>query len=823
MAVVPVGPDGCAKAPVLDVNEKLEAAWLVCGDGKKTELRGALDVSEQMRSGQPIRTADGETGRVLMAFIQSPTGMQVKRPGLGAEGPVLDHLDREALEKFLAEVGDKLISATKGSIRAIHSDSLEVYGQNWTGSLLDEFSKRRGYDLKPYLPALVSDIGPLTADVRHDFWRTVTELALDGYVRPLHEWAVRHGVGVQAESYGTPPVDLTSYANIDYPMGEGRLWKVFGQSRWASSAAHQYGRPVTSAETYTWLRHPRYVSTLQDVKAASDLYFACGINKLVGHGFAYSPPATGVPGWDYYASILMNDKNPWWPYFPRLSDYVRRTSYALTLGKPLVDIALYLPEEDAVAAYAADRNLGLSGTTMLQLRDRKPLTSSGHQRAYVSEAAVVKTIITSGYSFDGFDRSILQPGLKTSGGRLEVGDVAYRIAVLPNLKGITLPILEKLVEFCRSGGILIATRRLPEAAYGLKNREENYARVRTLVSSLFGAGAPEQTRRNRVGRGLAIYVPDDTTEFARILASLGPEIRLERPDDDLVFLHRGEGDRQIYFLANTSGESKTFRATFRDGRGRPQFWDAMTGDIRLAPWFTARNSGTEVPLHLEPLGSTIVAFDGTPGSAPVVATDLPLSEIRFDPARRAWTAHVTEPGSYFVQTSGGKTQYQIGPPAPPIPVTGPWSLRVGEEAPVRLDTLGSWTELSQYCHFAGRGDYEVEVEMPDVGHDGGFWLDLGEVREIADVKINGQPAGVCWKSPYHLDISPWIRAGRNVISVGVTNVLINRVLGQPDHDYSALEPLRFPVPSEKRMVPSPAPSGLLGPVRIIPYTIVEIR
>lgn len=758
------------KAPALEANETLISSWLVRGDGKRVDLASAIDVTTRPDS---MPNVAGNWTR--MSFIQSPTKMQVKRPALGAEGLVMDHLSSKALQTYLHAVGEKLLSAIPaGTLRAIHSDSMEVYGQEWTDDFLAEFAERRGYDLKPYLPALVADAGPLTADVRHDFWRTAGELAIDNYVHPLREWARSRGVGLQAESYGTPPVDMRSYGEVDYPMGESYDWKMFVASRWASSAAHQLGKRETSAEAYTWLRSPRYVSTLQDIKLGSDLHFICGVNKMIAHGFAYSPPAAGIPGWGYYAPVMLNDNNPFWPYFRLLSDYVRRVSYALTRGKPAVDVALYLPEDDVMAETPAGNGLNLYMTTKYRLADGKSVPEFGLPAAYESESPVIKTLMTAGYTFDGIDRNILRPELKTSRGRIEIGDVAYRIAVLPNLRGISLAVLERLAEFCRTGGTLIATRRLPEAAYGVRSRDQRYARVRTLTKELFGAGPADQARRRAYGRGVAIYVPDEDTEFARALASLGPEIRFEAPDADLVFLHRGEGAAHLYFLANTSTKPKSLKPSFRDGSGAPQIWDPMTGEI-------SRAVGTDITIELEPFGSAIILFDGGQAKA------LPRTVRRVATGRR----------------------YAAG---------GPFLLR-RPGAEVRLDALKSWTELPAWRYYSGRGDYEFEIEVPadSMRHGRGVWLDLGDVREIADVAVNGRPAGVAWKLPYRVDITREVRPGKNRVTVGVTNLLINRVLGQPVPDYKAIEPIRFPAPTEKKLVPHPLQSGLLGPVQVVMY------
>jgi len=819
---------GSTSPPQLGQHEKLEAAWLVKSDGKRVDLTGARDMTESCKSSAEVVVPSGSGLNTLMVFFQSPTGMQVKRASLGAEGLVLDHLSRQAVETYIDAVAANMLPAVQGKVRALHTDSLEVFGEEWTPGFLEEFSQRRGYDLKPYLPALVADIGPLTGDVRHDFWRTLTELAFDHYFRPLHQWCHDHGFALQSESYGTPPVDLASYALADYPMGEAYDWKMFTFSRWASSAAHQLGRKVIPAEAWTGLERPRprYVCTLQDIKVASDLHFVCGINKLVGHGYAYSPPAAGIPGWGYYAGVMMNDNNTWWPYFRLLADYVHRVSYALSLGKPMVDIALYLPEDDVMARQPVGHGLALDEATASRLTIEPHLPDFGLLNAYRTETPLIKTLLTSGFCFDGFDRSILQPDLRTDNGRLEVGDVAYRIAILPNLTGICLPILEKLAEFCHAGGVLVATRRLPTAAYGVRNRSDNNVRVRKLTAEIFGGETFRETHRNAYGKGTAVFVPDEEEGLAQLLASLKPQVASEPPDIDTAFLQRGEGRRQIYFVTNTSQQRKSFAPLFRDGAGKPRFWDPMTGNASDAPQFDGTDHGTRVLLDLDPFGSIIVAFDGSEARPAIASTNLASGSLTFDESKRIWTAQVQRSGKYFAVTHRGRREFNIEVPTSPLTVTGPWSFTTdSEDTPVSLESLKSWTEIPRYKFYSGPGTYQAEVNVPSevVSADCGLWLDLGTIREIAEIEVNGNAAGVCWKLPYRVDITHWAKSGRNQIAITVTNLLINRVLGEPDPDFSRLpQPLRFPLPQEKKLIPEPLPSGLFGPVEIIVYRRVPL-
>ncbi len=154
------------------------------------------------------------------------------------------------------------------------------------------------------------DIGPKTGDIRHDWGQTLTELANENYLTPIHELAKAHGTLFRSQTYGTPPVNLSSNALADLPEGEGSQWRQASSTRWASSASHLYGRPVTSSETWTWLHSPVFRATPLDMKAEADIHFLEGINQLIGHGWPYSPPQAGEPGWRFYAAAVFNDHNP---------------------------------------------------------------------------------------------------------------------------------------------------------------------------------------------------------------------------------------------------------------------------------------------------------------------------------------------------------------------------------------------------------------------------------------------------------------------------------------------------------------------------------
>ena len=252
---------------------------------------------------------------------------------MGAEGYVVDHYSRPALERYLKSVAEPMLRAlAPNSPYAVFCDSLEVYGSDWSGDFLEQFHRRRGYDLKPRLPALAADSAD-SAALRHDWGKTLTELVEERFFAPMQQWAKAHGTLFRIQGYGVPPAALSSNALADLSEGEGHQWNRLTASRWAASANHLYGRPVTSSETWTWLHSPAFRATPLDVKLEADRHFLQGVNQLIGHGWPYTPEGVPYPGGRFYAAGVFNDKNPWWIVMPDVSRYVQRLSFLLRQGE----------------------------------------------------------------------------------------------------------------------------------------------------------------------------------------------------------------------------------------------------------------------------------------------------------------------------------------------------------------------------------------------------------------------------------------------------------------------------------------------------------
>ena len=391
-------PAGAAHVPLPDIRSGERLLAVFVGDASPllnlAGLREVVDVADGM-----VRLPDRRQGpREAIVFISGRTGMMVKRAAVGAEGFVLNHLDRTAVDRYLHEVGDRLLSPFGPNLPyAIFCDSLEVYESDWTDDFLDVFRARRGYDLRPLLPALVLDGGATSAAVRHDWGQTLTELVDERFLSPVQDWARRHGTRFRVQSYGIPPATISSSAGVDLPEGEGAQWKMLQASRWAASIGHLYGRPVISSETWTWLHSPVFMASPLDMKAEADVHFLQGINQLVGHGWPYSADGVAYPGWRFYAAGAFNDKNPWWVVMPDVSRYLQRVSFLLRQGLPANDVAVYLPTDDTWSRFVP----GKAGSFIEAMSQAR---GPGHRRRH--------------------RRSGLQPGFR---GRHRAGDGAHRV------------------------------------------------------------------------------------------------------------------------------------------------------------------------------------------------------------------------------------------------------------------------------------------------------------------------------------------------------------------------------------------------------------
>jgi hypothetical protein len=777
-----------ALAPHLTGDDRLVAVVAApVADGQQPDLQRAR-VLPGPRSGGgdealALRFTAPEGEWRVTAVIDSPTGQQVKRPTLGMEGPVIDHHDREAMQLFLRAAGDHVLGALREAgdppFHSVFCDSLEVYGADWTRDLLAQFRARRGYDLAPYLPALWQDAGAVTAHVRYDYHAVLSDLMLEHCFEPLVAWSERHGMTARIQAHGALADVMRAYGAAHVPEGEN----IFGgdtnhvnlrHRRLASSAAHLYGRPLVSAETYTWLRTPLFMTTLEMMKAATDSVFLDGVNHVVNHGYSYSPPQAGEPGWAFYASTEINHTNTWWRHYPHLARYVRHAQALLQQGVAVNPVAVYLPLADVFAAFGA-------GGIHLDVEVERRLG-----------ADLPTALRRGGYDFDLVNDHALAERARVGPGRLECGTAAYRVVVVPGVRLMPVESAARLAEFARQGGHVVFVDRLPEAAPGLHEQAARTAALQRLWADALGGAPPGPGGAKAVGAGSVALAADREAAVRRVAAVLPPDFEIVAGGaaagarEDVGFVHRRWDEADLFFVANVSEHPRDLRVRFAAGHRSPERWDLERGTAHALAYAYVRDAAgrrTEVELPLEPFESCAIVF-GAAAARP-----------------RAARTETRRPG-------------------PAIGVRGPWTLRLGEGPPLALDALRSWTELPGGERYSGWATYETAFEAPPPLPDAVWELDLGTVHETAEAWLNGRPLGAAWKRPRRLPCAGALRAGRNTLRVEVANLWIHAMAGRPaPEEWKTLEEtvgIRWGRYGERAPDAIP-PAGLLGPVRLLPY------
>ena len=354
--------------------------------------------------------------------------------------------------------------ATTGALKYLHTDSWEVEVANWTPTLREEFQKRCGYDLLPWLPVIAGKIVNSREESNrflHDFRRTMGDLAIDNHFKIFKERAHKHGLLIHPESGGphAVPIDAQQCLGFnDAPMSEFWAWswrhRVGDENRFfvkqPASAAHTYGRKLVLAEGFTTIG-PHWQETIWDnLKPSFDHALTEGLNLLVWHAFVCSPESEGMPGQQYFAGTHLNPNVTWWEKSKPFFDYINRCQAMLQQGLPVADVAYYYG--DGVPNFA-------------RLRKSDPAK------------------LGAGYDYDVVTEEVILKRMSVKDGKLVLPDgVSYRVLVLADRDVISLPVLRKLDEFVAAGATIVG--RKPKAATGLKGFPASDAEVKSLAEKL---------------------------------------------------------------------------------------------------------------------------------------------------------------------------------------------------------------------------------------------------------------------------------------------------------------------------------------------------
>jgi len=765
-----------------------------------------VDISARMdKNGRLEWDVPAGTWTVLrFGYVVTPQKLTYGSPGGNRDhGMFVDHYSAAAVDFQVRSFVEPLVrdagEHAGRSLKYFHCDSWEIDSATWTPGLLDEFRTRRGYDPLLYLPALAGKT-VVNEDVserfRHDVRRTLADCLNDHHYARLLERCHQFGIGFHSESGGPHlfPVDsLSALARNDFPMGE--FWIKAATHRTtddtrlfikpSASAAHLFGKRYAAMEALT-SEGPQWEEDPQELKPIADRGFVEGANRLVLHTFTHSPDAAGKPGYEYLAGTHFNPNVTWWGQARAWTDYLARCQYMLTEGQFVADVLFF----------------------------------NGEQIPNYVERKKVYPDLGFGYDYDVANAEVILTRLAVKDGFITLPDgMRYRVLALPRQGPISVEVLSKMAELVRDGATLVGPP--PTKSVGLLNYEANGRAVRELATAMWGAtGSVHRYGKGRVvwGKPLReVLLADNVTpDFTYTGAGANPEID---------YIHRRIGSADVYFVSNQCDRQEEIRATFRITAKNPELWDPATGRRRQQVVFESFPDTTTLPLRLPPYGSVFVVFRGAPPPDHLLTAP---PEVEPRASRNALECLVWKAGRYELSRAGGHAARISVPDVPePVKITGPWTVSFpkgwGAPESASFPKLISWTESADpgIRYFSGTAVYRTRFRLDRKLMDHHLELDLGRVRNLAKVKLNGRSLGVIWKEPWRVEIGQAVRAGENSLEIAVTNLWPNRLIGDaalpPEKRFTHTNVNKFKVGWPLRE------SGLIGPVRVVAAVVKPIK
>lgn len=743
----------------------------------------------------------------IVRYVCAPTGQPLAIPSPNSRGRMLDHFSAQAQRNNMDYIFSRLIPFTgpleNRSLKYLYADSYEVNSAVWTPLLPEAFEKQHGYAIGKLLPVLdgftIQDKS-YSGRFLFDFKKTLSDLIIENHYRLGRRICESHGIGFIAEAGGpgepihnVPFEDLKALGSVTIPRGE--FWNKHPQLellqiiKGIASAAHIYNQKYVEAESFTsvwlWQEGP------DELKPLADRAMCEGLNRFVYHTFPHTPRASGDPGWVYNFGTLINTTNGWWEKSESFHEYLARCSYLLQQGNFVGDIAYYY----------GDKAPNFTGP-------KKIHADPGH-----------------GFDYDVVNTEVLLEKMEVRDGRIFLPHgQSYAVLVLPDEQAINPEVLQKLETMVRAGATIIGPK--PTRSLSLSNWQDKDVLVKQLADRIWGNCDSVNVQTNKYGKG-SINWGKPVRDVLKDLG-VGRDFDVAVNKHVLDYIHRRTEGEDIYFIRNKTDSVVTEIVSFRVTQRQPEIWNPDTGDIISMPAFESDGKTTKISLTLEPFESTFVVFRN--GIASQWTNITYNGRDVFDPANlvslRFTRAGIETPAAgEWKWVDDGKTVSRKTIGVSSQEITGPWKLAFekAKGAPP-YDTLQSLKPLnesedSRIRHYSGSVAYANAFSLEGLKPNQRAILDLGEVREIADVYINGVPMGTAWHRPFKLDITSALRKGTNFIRVDVVNTINNRLVGD------AQLPLQYRrTSSNVKKLPNAwmnpfaeAPllkSGLIGPVKI---------
>lgn len=715
--------------------------------------QGIQDLSKYMANDGTLSWKAPAGDWIIMRMGMTTTGVTNGPASPEGTGLEVDKMSREHVEShfnsFLGEIIKRIPAEDRKTWKVTVQDSYETGGQNWTDGLIEKFKQNYGYDPLPYLPALQGKV-------------VGSPEMSDRFL-----WDLRRFIA-----------DRVAY---DYVGGLRDISHKHGLHTWLENYGHwgfpgeflQYGGQSDEIGGEFWGEGE--LGNIEN-RAASSAAHIYGKTKVSAESFtaagkAYMRyPAVGKQRGDRF-----------------FTEGVNNTLLHLFIQQPSDD---KLPGVNAWFSTEFNRHntwFNYLDLFTLYLKRCNFMLQQGKYVAdvayFIGEDAPKMTGITDpalpyGYSFDYINAEVIKNRVTVKDGRLFLPDgMNYGLLVLPKLETMRPELLEKISDLVKQGATVLGPA--PTRSPSLENYPIADQKVRALSAELWGNINGTTIQSHKLGKGLVLSGMDMQTALNAI--AITPDFSVKK-DDPVLFIHRSTAEAEIYFVSNQLDKPIIFTSEFRISGKQPEMWDAVTGTMRTLSEFTQNTKTTSIPLKLDALQSTFIVFRKP--------TSEVVSTVNNFPAEKMLSM-----------------------------ITSPWEVSFdskmrGPEKPVTFNKLVDWTVRTEenIKYYSGTAVYSnsFKADKPALGEH--IYLNLGDVKVIAKVKVNGVNIGGAWTAPWRVEITNAVKSGDNKVEISVANTWVNRLIGDSklpveqrktwtnDNPYKPTSPLE--------------PSGLKGPVTI---------
>ncbi|HEG43283.1 MAG TPA: hypothetical protein ENH94_04455 [Phycisphaerales bacterium] len=851
---------GGARLPRYNFKAARSTTWVVTFDPVDTNIpkeqlvdsSKIMDITSQMDSTGKLSCKLPAGNWTIVRMGHTSTGRRMNpdtpedkdNPGLQADKmrkeAILTHLEKG----LVGRVARQMKTLKHKNPITINIDSWECGAQTWTRDFPAEFKQRRGYDCMKWLLTVtgrIIDSADVTDRFLWDFRRTIGDLYAENYFGTFRDYCHANNMVLEGEVPGTgiPAIadGLQCLGIMDVPQGEfwirakpgpNRHWGLSGgdNTKEAAVAAHVYGKEITSCEAFTsfgyadgWQMDP------QQLKPIGDRQFCKGMNEMVFHCYAHQNDDR-FPGMTLgQFGLNFTRKLTWWDQGSDWIEYITRCQHVLRQGLFVADVCYFYGENAPSSVYYYVPEV------LYPRKMNKPVTPAGFDYDCCDWTTLNKMTVKDG-------RVVLPHGM------------SYAYLVIPANAQMTVHSLKKVRELVLAGATVVGPEPLRSPTL------TGYPQTDKFIQSTAGKLWPKEKgpAGKPAGKGRVINCDSFEEIFKHDKLPADFEVLSNQQDTDILYIHRKLDGMDIYFVCNQKERMQDATLLFRASNKVPEIWHPETGTITKAPLYSFEGDRTAVAVRMKPFESFFVVLrESTEKNDPVVMltkdgqpTGLRVLKTLTGSAtgNAALSASVPEPsvsvdngirltvwqaGTYTAHLSSGATQQAtVNSIAAPATLEGPWKVsfqqgRLAPEGDTVFDKLISWPEHTDkgIKYFSGTASYKKNILIGKDRLKRGMkaHLDLGRVKNVAQVFVNGKDMGVLWKKPFDVDITSALHEGDNELEIRITNLWPNRLIGDqnlPPNERVTWEFYRFYDANSPLLE-----SGLLGPVRLLSSVEVE--